>query len=247
MMGKHMTNVWDRFLSDDDKRVLAGGNLRAPHGPGKVNALLSIDMQITAIGDNVPIHEQRDRYPGACGPHAYAAIPVQQRLLSAARTAGMPVIFSKHIFHGYTGLKHAQSGVFAASDPRSDLSPATPMQDGDILVEKQTPSCFAFTNLHLILQAMGVDGLIVMGNSTSGCVRATCVDGEAMGYKMQVVSEAVFDRIEMSHAAALFDMQFKICDVIDEAAALRVINQDSDLPAASAGIAASPAKVAPIV
>lgn len=97
------------------------------------------------------------------------------------------------------------------------------MEPGDILVEKQTPSCFAFTNLHLIAKEMGIDGFLVVGNSTSGCVRATCVDGEALGYKMTVVEEGVFDRVEFSHAAALFDMQFKICDVVAEEAALAII------------------------
>ena len=228
-----MARVWDRFLTEDDKKVLAHGALRVPHGPGKVNALLSIDMQITAIGDDMPIYEQRDRYPGACGPAAYAAIPVQQRLLAAARAAAMPVIYSKHVFHGYTGMKNAQSGVFSATDRRSEIPDSVAMQPGDILLEKQTPSCFAFTNLHLILSELGVDGLLVVGNSTSGCVRATCVDGEAMGYKMQVIEEGVFDRIEMSHAAALFDMDFKICDVIDEARALEIIG--APVPVAKAG------------
>ncbi len=102
------------------------------------------------------------------------------------------------------------------------------MQAGDLLVEKQTPSCFAFTNLHLMLSNLGVDGLLVAGNSTSGCVRATCVDGMAMGYKMQVIEEAVFDRIELSHAAALFDMQFKICDVISAADATVQIESLAD-------------------
>ena len=78
-------------------------------------------------------------------------------------------------------------------------------------------------HLHLILREKGIDGLLVVGNSTSGCVRATCVDGQAMGYKMNVIEEGVFDRIEMSHAAALFDMQFKICNVIDEATAMSII------------------------
>lgn len=242
-----MTRVWDRFLTEDDRKVIAGGNLRAPQGPGKVNALLSIDMQVTAIGDDLPIYEQRDRYPGACGPHAWAAIPVQQRLLAAARAAGAPVIFSKHVFHGYTGMEKAGRGVFAATDPRSELTPETPMEAGDILVEKQTPSCFAFTNLHLILQELGVDGLIVVGNSTSGCVRATCVDGVAMGYRMQVVEEGVFDRIEMSHAAALFDMQFKICDVIDETAATAILSGDSAGVSKAQEAAADGAPANPVV
>ncbi|WP_339112574.1 isochorismatase family protein [Thioclava sp. GXIMD2076] len=219
-----MNKVWENFLTENDRKLLAARhNLRQPHGPGKVNALLVIDMQVTAIGEDRPIHEQIDRFPGACGPHAWKSIPVQQRLLAAARASGMPVIYSKHVFHGYTGMARAESGTFAATDFRSEIPAEVAMVEGDILIEKQTPSCFAFTNLHLIAQEKGIDGFLVVGNSTSGCVRATCVDGEAMGYKMQVIEEGVFDRIEMSHAAALFDMQFKICDVIDETSAMEII------------------------
>lgn len=224
-----MTRVWEDFLTEDDKKLVAQRSLRTPHGPGKVNALLLVDMQVTACGIDAPIVDQLDRFPGSCGPHAWKSIPVQQRLLAAARAAGMPVIYSKHIFHGYTGMTQATGTVFAATDPRSEVPPEVAMADGDILVEKQTPSCFAFTNLHLIAQQMGIDGFLVVGNSTSGCVRATCVDGEAMGYKMQVIEEGVFDRIELSHAAALFDMQFKICDVIDESRALEIIDAPADL------------------
>lgn len=219
-----MAHAWDDFLTENDRKLIAARkNLREPHGPGKVNALLVIDMQVTAVGEDRPIHEQVDRFPGACGPHAWKAIPPQQRLLAAARAAGVPVIYSKHVFHGYTGLARAEGGVFAATDPRSEIPAEVAMAEGEILVEKQTPSCFAYTNLHLIAKEKGIDGFLVVGNSTSGCVRATCVDGEALGYKMQVIEEGVFDRIEMSHAAALFDMQFKICDVIDEARALDII------------------------
>ena len=218
-----MPRVCEIYMTEEDRRVFANGKLRAPKGPGRVNALLVIDMQVTACGEDRPISEQLDRFPGACGPHAWAAIPVQQRLLAAARAAAMPVIYSKHVFHAYTGRKAAESGVFAATDPRSEIEPAVAMQPGDILIEKQTPSCFAYTNLVPILAELGVDGLIVVGNSTSGCVRATCVDGEAAGFRMTVVEEGVFDRIQMSHAASLFDLNFKICDVIDEARALEII------------------------
>jgi len=226
-----MSRVWDRFLTEDDRKVLAGGKLRELRGAGSNPALLLIDMQVTAIGDDMPIYQQRDRFPGACGPHAWAAIPVQQRLLAAARAKGMPVIYSKHVFHGYTGLNRSQDSVFAATDPRSEIPAEVAMQPGEILIEKQTPSCFAFTNLHLIAQEKGIDGFLVVGNSTSGCVRATCVDGGAMGYRMSVIEEGVFDRIEMSHAAALFDMDFKICDVIDEARAMAVIGAPVAVPA----------------
>jgi nicotinamidase-related amidase len=217
--------VWDKFLSEDDKRVMAVRKPREPNGPGKRNALLLIDMQVTACGFDKPIYEQLDTYSGACGPHAWKSIPVQQKLLAAARAAGMPVIYSKHVFYEISGLPAADpSNNFSSRNVNSEVPVEVAMQPGDLLVEKQTPSCFTFTNLHMMLNNLGVDGLLVGGNSTSGCVRATCVEGMAMGYKMQVIEEAVFDRIELSHAAALFDMQFKICDVISADEALRQIS-----------------------
>jgi maleamate amidohydrolase len=226
--------VWDAFLSDDDRKVVAKRKPRPLNGPGKRNALLLIDMQVTACGYDKPIYEQLDTYSGACGPHAWKSIPVQQKLLAAARSAGMPVIYSKHIFYAISGLPAASSSNnFSALNENSEVPIEVAMQPGDLLVEKQTPSCFTFTNLQMMLNNLGIDGLLVGGNSTSGCVRATCVEGIALGYKMQVIEEAVFDRIEMSHAAALFDMQFKICDVISAEEALRQI-ASSVAPASAA-------------
>lgn len=215
---------WDEFLTDDDRKVLAARNPRKPNGPGSKNALLLVDMQVTACGYDKPIYEQLDEYSGACGPHAWKAIPVQQELVAAARAAGMPVIYSKHVFHPYMHLPASDpSNNFSSLNANSEVPVELAMEPGDILVEKQTASCFAFTNLVLILRTLGIDGLMVGGNSTSGCVRATCVDGAALGYNIQVIEEATFDRIEFSHAASLFDMQFKYCDVISASAALAQI------------------------
>lgn len=216
--------VWDAFLTEDDRKVMAARKPRKPHGPGSRSALLLIDMQMTAMGHDKPIWEQLDEYSGACGPHAWKSVPYQQKLLVAARAAGMPVIYSKHVFYPHMGLPAADpSNNFSVHNAKSEIPVEVAMLDSEYLVEKQTPSCFAFTNLPLMLRKLGVDSLLVGGNSTSGCVRATCVDGEAMGIKMQVIEEAVFDRIELSHAAALFDMAFKICDVISTEQALTQI------------------------
>lgn len=213
--------VWDQFLTEDDKKVLAARKPRKPKGPGKKNALLLIDMQDTAMGYDKPIWEQLDEYSGACGPHAWKALKVQQDLIAAARAAGMTIIYTKHVFHPYMELPaSAPTNNFSSENKKSEVPDEIAMQPGDILVEKQTASAFAYTNLPLILKQHGIDGLMVGGNSTSGCVRATCVDGAAAGYNIQVIEEATFDRIEFSHAASLFDMQFKYCDVISAADAL---------------------------
>ncbi len=216
--------VWDAYMTEDDKKVLAVRKPRAKNGPGKNPALVIIDMQVTACGDDIPIWEQLDRYSGACGPHAWKSIPIQNRMIAAARAVGMPIIWTKHIFHPHMGFPQSEpNGNFSSLSPKSDLPEGMKIEDGDILVEKQTASAFAFTNFPIILKHHGIDGLLLMGNSTSGCVRATAVDGRAYGYNVTVIEECVFDRIEASHALALFDMQFKYCDVISADDAFGVI------------------------
>ncbi len=212
--------VWDEYLTEDDRKSFGSRRFRQPRGPGKKNALLLIDMQNTAMGHNRPIWEQLDEFPSSCGPHAWKSIPVHQKLVAAARATGMPVIYTKHIFKPHMALA---SSAQRADTWMTEIPEEIAMQPGDILVEKQTASAFAYTNLPLILKQHGIDGLLVGGNSTSGCVRATCVDGNGAGVKMQVVEDACFDRIEMAHAAAIFDMQFKIADVITSDQALAVI------------------------
>jgi len=61
---------------------------------------------------------------------------------------------------------------------------------------------------------MGVDTTILVGDSTGGCVRASAVDLTTHNYNVVVVEDCVFDRVELSHAAALLDLWMKYCDVI---------------------------------
>ncbi|MBW1775550.1 MAG: isochorismatase family protein, partial [Deltaproteobacteria bacterium] len=61
---------------------------------------------------------------------------------------------------------------------------------------------------------MKADCLVVVGTSTSGCVRATVVDGLSYKYNVFVVEECTFDRFELSHLVSLWDMNAKYADVI---------------------------------
>jgi maleamate amidohydrolase len=213
--------VWETFLTEDDRKVVSKRPKRALTGLSDRLGFLVIDMQLTACGHDKPIYDQLDEYTGACGPHAWKAIPIQQKLLATARHAGMPIIYSKHIFHPDTGLPSAAAtNNFSSLNKNSEILGEVAMQPGDYLIEKQRASCFQFTNLPLILHNLKIDSLLVCGNSTSGCVRATCVDAPGFGVETQVIEDATFDRIELSHAAALFDMQFKICDVVSSDDAL---------------------------
>src|SRR6266540_987474 len=87
-------------------------------------------------------------------------------------------------------------------------------QSGDVVIFKERASGFFGTPLVAHLTQLGIDSLIVCGESTSGCVRASCVDAYSLGYHVSIVEETVFDRSSLSHKVNLFDMHHKYCDVM---------------------------------
>ena len=131
---------WDDLLSEHDREVMAAGvKIRKTTGFGERPALLVIDMNIGAVGEDRPIYEQLDRYPLACGPYAWAAIRQIQKLLPAAREASIPIIYSKHIFKASHGLPRHDDPTYSFSElsPLSEFHPETFPQEGDLIIEKQ--------------------------------------------------------------------------------------------------------------
>jgi len=79
---------------------------------------------------------------------------------------------------------------------------------------KNSPSAFNGTPLENHFAHLGVDTVIVVGESTSGCVRASVVDAASRRYRVMIAEEGVFDRTEAAHAINLFDMDEKYADVL---------------------------------
>ena len=230
--------IWEDVLSEHDQKVVASRKLRAPTGFGENPALLVIDMNVGAVGEDRPIYEQQDKYPGACGPYAWAALRQMQKLIPKARNAGIPVIYSKHIFKAIHDLPRAKDPKYPYSElsPLSEIQPEVAPEPGDLLIEKQRASVFFQTPLLYVLMDKKVDSLLLIGNSTSGCVRATAVDASYYpAYKVSVVEECVFDRLELSHKAAIFDMQFKYCDVVNLNETMEYLDQLAEIKAERAG------------
>src|SRR5205807_3454834 len=88
---------------------------------------------------------------------------------------------------------------------------------GEVVLPKSAPSAFWGTPLVAQLNRMGIDTLIVGGESTSGCVRASVVDGTTYRFRMIVAEECSYDRHEACHAINLFDMHQKYADVLPTA------------------------------
>ena len=67
---------------------------------------------------------------------------------------------------------------------------------------------------------MKIDTLLLTGVTTSGCVRATCVDSISHGFVTLVVEDAVGDRADAPHRANLYDMSAKYADLLNRQAAM---------------------------
>lgn len=111
---------------------------------------------------------------------------------------------------GVYATKHKFRGEKEAFDIREDFKP----QPGDLVIYKQRASAFFGTALVTNLTRLGIDSLIVCGESTSGCVRASVVEPYSYGYHVVVVEECCFDRSLLTHKLNLFDLHHKYADVM---------------------------------
>ena len=117
--------------------------------------------------------------------------------------------------------------VFRAGNPMGDWPAGLVPADDELVVSKQYPSAFFGTSLASTLTAAGIDTLVITGLTTSGCVRATCVDACSHAFIPIVVEAACGDRHDDPHRANLFDMNAKYGDVVSEAEAVAYLNGPS--------------------
>lgn len=217
-------HVWDKFLSEQDKEHLRGARARPRFGFGSRPVLLSVDNYRNAIGDErSPLSKSVIKWPSSTGLAGWEALDNIAVLFERVRAAKIPIV---HI----TGLAQEDTGVRgwneARGNPMDDsgasdrysrrfdiVEQAAPLA-GEVVLRKASPSAFFGTSLMSHLNSIGADTLIVCGESTSGCVRATVIDGRSYRFNMVVVEECVYDRHQASHAINLFDMDQKYADVL---------------------------------
>jgi nicotinamidase-related amidase len=225
--------VWDSYLTDQDKE-LERRRAKTRIGFGHSPALLLVDNYRNVLGDVPrPLLEAIEEWPASTGMAGWTAIQHIQTLLSLVRETNIPVIhvtaFSRESDNvmGWSASIGKSQALAADGDARNRAAPSSSVRDdlfeivdevapiaGEVVLRKAAPSCFFGTPLAAHLQHLKVDSLIVVGESTSGCVRATVVDAASYRYKVAIVEECVYDRSEASHAINLYDMNQKYADVI---------------------------------
>jgi maleamate amidohydrolase len=150
------------------------------------------------------------------------------QLLGVFREKGLPVFFTTVVYNNDQQAsvfrrKVPALNVLQASSHWVALDPAMGRIDSEPLIEKHWPSAFHKTDLDDQLRALGVDSLVVTGLTTSGCVRASAVDGLQNNYQVVIARDAVGDRNRAAHESNLFDLNAKYADVMSVAEIVAIL------------------------
>jgi maleamate amidohydrolase len=208
-------HCWKDIISADVLEVYA--HYRRDVFVGPAPALLAVDLyEVVYQGGALPPAQLAKKHPNSCGHYAFEAIEPTKRLFAAARQAGLPIFYSTtdtrseskpHTIRATTGRAPSDLGLYAI---RPEFRP----QPQDVVITKQRASVFFGTPLIAHLTQLGVRSLIICGETTSGCVRATAVDAFSHGFHVVLVEECCFDRSLLSHKINLFDLHHKYADVM---------------------------------
>jgi ureidoacrylate peracid hydrolase len=181
--------------------------------PREATALMVIDMQngfLDPKGSMAAI--------GMSHEAMLPALPGCQRLVEAARAAGVPVIYTRYVYmpdysdggllpnEMLPAMREVNALVNGTWD--AEVVPDLKPKDGDIVIDKSRPSAFYGTQLEPVLTSLGVRNLVVAGITTNVCVETTVRDAGQRDYHVHVVSDATAEYEPERHDHALNTMGF---------------------------------------
>lgn len=187
-------------------------------GFGRAPALIVVDMINGFTDPACPL-----------GSSCESVIGANQQLLAVFRARAWPIFFTSVVYDNDNQARVFRDkvpalNVLQAGSKWVEIDPAMARQANEPVIKKHWASGFHGTDLHSRLQALGVDSLVVTGLTTSGCVRATAVDGLQYDYRVVVAADAVGDRNQDAHQANLFDLAAKYTQVKDNNEVMSVLN-----------------------
>lgn len=181
-------------------------------GFGKRPALLIVDFINAYVTEGAPLF----------APDVVTAVDETIPLLNHAHIKQIPVLYTKVLYN----KNFRDGGIFIQKvpvlktmlegEPLAEIVPQLTPIESDIIIVKQYASAFFGTSLAATLTSLGVDTILLTGCSTSGCIRASAVDGMQYGFRVIVPRECVADRHPGPHEANLFDINSKYGDVVSK-------------------------------
>ena len=153
------------------------------------------------------------------GSESGSVVDAAANVLARFRQRGLPVFFTTVAYSNddQAAVFRRRLAALNVLQPGSEwvrVHAALAPRTSEAVIEKHWASAFFGTDLQARLTAAGADSLVVCGLTTSGCVRATAVDGLQHDYRVVVPREAVGDRNLEAHEANLFDLDAKYADVV---------------------------------
>ena len=191
-------------MSSTDRKALT----RESQGLGQSPALLIVDVINGFTDPTCPL-----------GSEAASVVEANCQLMDIFHSNHRPIYLTTVVYDN-----DDQASIFRARVPAlnvlkrgshwCEIDPRLPLSSSDTMIEKTHASAFHGTNLADQLRNEGVDSLVVAGLTTSGCVRASAVDGLQHNFKVVVPKEATGDRDPSAHQANLYDLNAKYVDVL---------------------------------
>lgn len=181
---------------------------RAPIGADAV--LVVVDATNEFLGPRADPLAAARALPTACGSVGWDAVDQMARLVEVFRAHRWPVVFTVPDWTLQQAVGAATAGPTRAVGEGFGAMPGelTPRPDEPVF-PRSRPSAFFGSALVSTLVRWGKREVVVVGGTTSGCVRATVVDASSWGFDVTLVDDACFDRSTLSHAVTLFEMERK--------------------------------------
>lgn len=147
-----------------------------------------------------------------------AAVSGCEALVSSARAAGVPVIFTRFVYRpdyadGGVVVKHllpalAEVNSLAEGSWDADIIAELTPEPGDIVIDKNRYSAFYGTRLETYLTSMGIRQLVLCGVTTNMCVETTARDASARDYHTFIAADATGELEKHRHDVALQTIGF---------------------------------------
>lgn len=144
-----------------------------------------------------------------------AILPTVNKLIVAARAAGVRVIHTRQGYRGdmadmtpYEKWRRKRNGlegtqVLLRSSPGFQIVEDIDVRDEDIIVDKTCNGAFTYTDFEHVLRAQGISHLLFSGCTTDVCVHTTLREACDRNFQCLTISDACASGDQYAHEAAL--------------------------------------------
>jgi nicotinamidase-related amidase len=173
------------------------------------SALLVIDMQKFFLDPNSPTF--------TCG--GLAILPNVKRMITTFRSAGRPVIYTKHIHHPDridAGIMEGWwEGMCLEGSSESEIHDDIAPLNREKVILKHRYSAFYNTDLETILRCLKIEDLVICGIMTNLCCESTARDAYYRDFKVFFPADGTGSINEEMHLASLLNLSFGFSFVTD--------------------------------